>query len=197
MNHWDERFSAEGYLYGTEPSEFLVAHAAAIPAGGAVLCLGEGEGRNATYLAQQGFRVTAVDQSPVGLDKARRLAASRQVSIDTVVADVTTFALGDAAWDGIVSIWCHLPSRQRSELHHRAVKALRSGGVVLIEAYTPAQLRHGTGGPRDVDLLPTLAGLRADLTGLELVHAVETERLVREGTGHDGLSAVVQVVARR
>ena len=195
MNSWDEKFGAAGHYYGTEPNDFLREHHAVIPAGGRVLCLAEGEGRNAVFLAQQGFEVVAVDQSPVGLRKAGALAAERGVTISTVVADLTDYRIEPGRWDGIVSIWCHLPPLLRADVHRQVVEGLQCGGVFLLEAYTPAQLNYGTGGPKSIDLLPTLAELRIELDGLELVHAVEREREVHEGQGHFGLSAVVDIVA--
>jgi hypothetical protein len=112
-----------------------------------------------------------------------------------VVADLADYRIAPGHWDGIVSIWCHLPRPLRTEVHRQAVAGLRRGGVFLLEAYTPAQLNYGTGGPKSVDLLPTLAELRTELEGLDLVHAVESERDVHEGLGHTGLSAVVDIVA--
>ncbi|MDH4053532.1 MAG: class I SAM-dependent methyltransferase [Rubrivivax sp.] len=197
MNSWDEKYGAPGHYYGTEPNDFLRERCTAIPAGGRVLCLAEGEGRNAVFLAQQGFKVVAVDQSPVGLRKAEALARERGVGIDTVVADLAGYPIVPDHWDGIVSIWCHLPQPLRATVHRHVVGGLRIGGAFLLEAYTPAQLRHGTGGPKSADLLPTLAELRAELAGLDLVHAVEREREVHEGQGHFGLSAVVDIVAVR
>ncbi len=197
MNPWDERYGGAEYFYGTLPNDFLRERAATIPAGGAVLCLGEGEGRNAVFLAQSGYRVTALDQSAVGLGKAARLAAEHGVKIDTVVADLGGHRLDIARWDGIVSIWCHLPAALRAAVHRQVVDALKPRGVFLLEAYTPKQLEYGTGGPKSVDLLPTLAELRVELAGLEFLRAVELERTVAEGRGHSGLSAVVQIVARK
>jgi SAM-dependent methyltransferase len=197
MIQWDERYSSPGYFYGTEPNDFLRDRCMAIRQGGDVLCLAEGEGRNAVFLATQGFHVLAVDQSAVGLDKARRLAAEKGVDIDTAVADLATYAIEPDHWDGIVSIWCHVPAPLRVELHRRVAAGLKPGGVFILEAYTPAQLAYGTGGPTNAELLPTLTELRRELAGLELVHAVERERVVHEGGGHNGLSAVVDVVARR
>ena len=194
---WDERYAATNYFYGTEPNDFVREQCRAIPKGGDVLCLGEGEGRNAVFLAQQGYRVVALDQSAIGLRKAQQLAAERGVRIDTVVANLDGYRMEPARWDGIVSIWCHLPAALRAAVHAQVVDGLKVGGVFLLEAYTPEQLKHGTGGPKDVALLPTLAELRRELAGLELVHAVELERVIHEGQGHDGLSAVVQIVARR
>jgi SAM-dependent methyltransferase len=194
---WDERFSGAGYFYGTQPNDFLRERFHAIPPGGHVLCLGEGEGRNSVFLAQQGYRPVALDQSAVGLGKATRLAAERGVRIETVVADLASFQIEPSAWDGIVSIWCHLPSTLRAAVHRQVVAGLRPGGAYLLEAYTPAQLGRGTGGPSSIDLLPTLAQLRSELAGLDLVYAEERERVVHEGSGHNGPSAVVQVVAQR
>ena len=193
---WDERYATDEYLYGTEANTFLTSVIDRIPPG-RVLCLAEGEGRNAVWLAEQGRSVTAVDGSPVGLAKARRLAAERGVHIDTVVADLADFPIPAGHWDGIVSIFCHIRPDIRADLHRRAVQGLRPGGVFVLEAYTPAQLRHRTGGPPDEDKLMTLADLRRELAGLDFVHAVELEREVVEGRLHDGLGAVVQVVAVR
>ncbi|HUY84755.1 MAG TPA: class I SAM-dependent methyltransferase [Steroidobacteraceae bacterium] len=196
-NPWDERYGSAEYYYGTEPNDFLRERAPLIPVGGEVLCLGEGEGRNAVFLAGLGYRVTALDQSPVGLDKAQRLAAEKAVRIDTVVTDLAHYRIEAGRWAGIVSIWCHLPSALRPGVHRQIVAGLKPGGVLLLESYTPQQLAHGTGGPRSEDLLPTLAELRGDLHGLEFLHAEERERVVAEGRGHHGPSAVVQIVARK
>jgi SAM-dependent methyltransferase len=197
MKSWDEKYGAAGFYYGTEANEFLRGRCDAIAAGGEVLCLAEGEGRNAVFLAQRGYRVLAVDQSPVGLEKAARLAFERGVSIETVEADLGDFTIEPGRWDGIVSIWCHLPLPLRATVHRRVVDGLKPGGVFLLEAYTPDQLRHGTGGPKDVALLPTLAELRRELAGLRLDLAEERERTIYEGQGHHGLSSVVQIVGRR
>jgi hypothetical protein len=197
MISWDERYGTADYFYGTEPNDFLRGHCPGIRRGGDVLCLAEGEGRNAVFLAGQGFHPLAVDQSAVGLGKAVQLASARGVHIDTVVADLAAYRIEVGRWDGIVSIWCHLPSVLRAAVHRQVVAGLKTGGVFLLEAYTPAQLAYGTGGPKDADLLPTLAGLREELAGLEFIHAAELERVIHEGPGHAGPSAVVQVVARR
>ena len=193
---WDERYSQPGFAYGTEPNEFLAAAAGRIPVG-PVLSLGEGEGRNAAYLAGLGHRVVAVDQSEVGLAKARRLAADRGLMIETVCADLAAFPIEPGAWAGIVSIFCHLPRRVRVPLYAAIARGLQPGGVLVLEAYTPQQLGRGTGGPQDPDMLVSLAGLREGLGGLEFVHARELEREVREGAYHTGVASVVQVVGLR
>lgn len=193
---WDERYAAPGFAFGTEPNDFLAAVAASIPPG-PVLSLGEGEGRNALFLAGRGHEVLAVDQSAVGMAKAREWAAQRGLTLATAAADLATFAIERGRWSGIVSIFCHLPPAVRRPLHAACVQGLRPGGVFVLEAYTPAQLGRGTGGPSDPIMLPTLELLRQELAGLEFEVARECERAVVEGRHHTGLAAVVQVVARR
>ncbi|MGE0440740.1 MAG: cyclopropane-fatty-acyl-phospholipid synthase family protein [Gemmatimonadales bacterium] len=193
---WDERYRAAGYLYGTDPNDFLRDVAGRIPAG-PVLAIADGEGRNGVYLATLGHAVTSVDQSAVGLAKARELAAARGVPLDTVVANLADFAIAEEGWSGVVLIFAHLPPALRREVLGKAVRGLVPGGVLILEAYTPAQLGFGTGGPPQAELLMTLEGLRAELAGLDLEIGREIERDIHEGAGHGGRSAVVQIVGVR
>ncbi len=193
---WDRRYAAPDHVYGTEPNDFVRAVAPRLPPG-PVLCLGEGEGRNAAHLAARGHAVTAVDQSAVGLAKARRLAAARGVTVDAVVADLAAFPLAPGAWSAVVLVFVHLPPDLRRAVHARAAAGLAPGGHLVLECYGPGQLGRTTGGPQDAALLPSLADLRADFAGLDLLEARETERDVVEGPGHTGAAAVVQVLGRR
>jgi SAM-dependent methyltransferase len=193
---WDERYSDSRFIYGTEPNEFLESVADRLPAG-PILSLAEGEGRNAVYLAGLGYEVVAVDQSDVGLAKARKLAAEREVHIQTMQADLDDFTIEPGAWAGIVSIFCHLPPLLRVPLHAAVARGLRPGGVFVLEAYTPRQFGRGTGGPPSPEMLVSLDDLTEELAGLEFLHALELEREVREGLYHTGLASVVQLVARR
>lgn len=191
---WDERYSQADYVYGKNPNDFLVQVIQHIPKG-RVLCLAEGEGRNAVYLAQQGCQVTAVDASSVGLAKAKKLAAERFVEIETIVAELAVFEIQPHSWDAIVSIFCHLPPAMRARMHRQVVAGLRSHGVFVLEAYTPRQLEFRTGGPPNAELLMELATVKQELAGLVFEHAVERERDIQEGLFHRGRSAVVQVLA--
>jgi SAM-dependent methyltransferase len=193
---WDERYNENEYVYGKAPNEFLVANYSTIPAG-RVLSLAEGEGRNAVFLARQGYAVTAVDGSRVGLQKAGRLAKDNGVEIELVHADLVDYEIAESAWDGIVSIFCPLPAAIRSEVYGNAVRGLKSGGVFLLEAYTPAQIKYGTGGGNSVDTMTSKDSLLADLAGLHVTHLKELEREVIEGKYHTGLAAVVQAIARK
>lgn len=192
--HWDERYAEPGWAFGTEPNDFLREQAAHLPAGSRVLCLAEGEGRNAVFLAGLGHRVHAVDVSRVGLEKARGLARERGVAITTEVADLAEYEIPPGTYDAIVSIFAHLPSEARERLHPRIVPALSPGGVLLLEGYTPAQQRAGTGGPEAASKFFTLALLQQDFAGLEWRVAREIEREVIEGRYHTGRAHVVQLV---
>jgi hypothetical protein len=193
---WEQRYGGAAYFYGTEPNDFLRASLPQLPAGEA-LCLAEGEGRNAVFLAESGYAVSCVDLAEAGVRKTRLLAQQKGVDVAAFVGDLAVFDLGHERWDLVVSIFAHMPPAVRRDLHARVVSSLRPGGMFLLEAYTPDQLAHGTGGPASADLTMTLAQLREEVAPLEMLHGVEVEREVREGSGHSGLGAVVQVIARK
>lgn len=193
---WNERYNTEHYIYGTEPNGFLAEHYRSIPKGD-VLCLAEGEGRNAVFLASQGYRVTAVDLSAVGLEKAQRLAESRGVEVNWVHADLAEFDLGESRWDGIIAIFAHLPPAVRQRVHQGVVAALKPGGVFLLQAYRPEQLKFGTGGPSDESMLITSQILGEELGALRFSMLKEAERDIIEGSHHTGRAAVVEAIAHK
>jgi 2-polyprenyl-3-methyl-5-hydroxy-6-metoxy-1,4-benzoquinol methylase len=193
MSSWDERYGRDEYVYGLEPNEFVIESVRHIPQGN-VLCLGEGEGRNAVFLAQQGYEVTAVDSSRIGLQKAEQLAQKRGVSITTITGDLAEFEIEPNQWQGIVSIFCHLERSLRRGVHRACVRGLAPGGAMILEAFTPEQLNYKTGGPRSVELLMTLKELKQEFHGLELKIAREVICDRREGLFHTGEAAVVQIL---
>ena len=193
---WDERFSGLEYVYGTEPNDFLVSVASKIPQG-KILCLADGEGRNGTYLATLGYDVVTVDASSVGLAKAQKLAQEKQVEIITIHADLADFVIEPQAWDGIVSIFCHLPPDLRAKVYSQAVQGLKPNGVFVLESFAPEQLQYNTGGPKNIDMLPALSTLQQELTGLDWEIARSVERDLDEGRYHDGKAAVIQILGRK
>ncbi len=195
-NMWDERFSEPGYFFGKEPNGFLVSVAGKIP-GGRVLSLGEGEGKNSVYLAGLGYEVTAVDSSSVGLEKAKVLAAERGVTINTVHSDLAGFHIEPGAWNGIVSLFCHMPPEVRGDVHRRCATGLSVGGAFVLEAFTERQLANDTGGPKTAEMLMSLAGLKDELSGLTFEVGREIDRESHHGPYPHGIAAVVQVVAHR
>lgn len=192
---WNARFSQPGFAYGTEPNDLVREVAPRLK--GPVLSLGEGEGRNAVYLAQRGLEVTAVDLSSFGLEKAQRLAAERNTRITTEVADLADYDLGTERWGTILCIWCHLPSWVRARVHRDVVAALAPGGLFVLEVYTPRQLQFDTGGPKNLDLLYEPDQTKAELEGLVFERCVEFEHDVLEGEWHRGRSASLHVIARK
>lgn len=195
---WDERYAEDGFAFGTEPNDFLREVASQLPIG-RTLCLGDGEGRNGVYLAQCGHDVVTIDLSPVGVVKARRLASERNVTIDARVADLATFKLGVDGWDCIVSVFCHLPTALRHQIHAAIPTALRSGGCFVFEAYRVANIGRGVGGPQNAEMTVELEDLLVDFGhgGFDIVLGQEIERNIVEGKYHNGLSATTQVLARK
>lgn len=194
---WNQRYAEPGFAYGTCANDFLRAQVNSLPPRCRVVCLAEGEGRNAVFLAAQGHDVLALDVSEVGLAKARELASQRGVTIRTEVCDLSLWIPEADSIDAIVSIWAHLPSPARAALHARCVAALAPGGVLLLEAYTPSQLEKNTGGPRDASLMMTAELLRLECEGLDFEILREVERMIDEGPYHRGESSVVQVLAKK
>lgn len=195
---WDERYSDSEYIFGVEPNDFLRDEFKRIPAGARVLCLAEGEGRNAVFLAQNGYQVTGIDSSKVGLDKAQQLANDKGVTITTQVVDLADYEFGEQQWDAIVVMWVHLPTALRQHIHDQIAPALKRGGVLILEAYTQQQLTmDAVGGPSasEKQRFGSLDILRDELAELQEVIGVEKTRMVSEGTRHQGLSAVVQFIA--
>ncbi len=197
---WDERFAGDEWRYGEEPNDFLRQQARLLRPSSRVLCIGDGEGRNGVHLAQQGHDVVSLDQSAVGLDKARRLAERRGVEIETWHVGLEHYiGLGDPPepWDAVVSIFVHLEPRLRRGVARELTRQTRPGGLLLLEAYTPAQRSLGTGGPKDPDLLVTRADVQREWGDGWQLEVRIVEREVREGTGHTGLASTVQAVGLR
>lgn len=195
---WEERYAKPGYSYGTDPNEFLVASLAAHGMQkGRALCLAEGEGRNAVYVATLGYRTLAVDQSATGLAKATQLAAVKNVEIETLCLDLNDLDFPPASYALVISVFGHLPPQLRRKVHRGILSTLQPSGLYILEAYHPDNVGRGTGGPQMPELCVTARALREELYGLEFLHLQETEREVNEGSYHEGLAAVTQLVARK
>lgn len=197
MSQWDERFGGAAFVYGTEPNRWLASRASSIVPRGRVLSLGEGEGRNAVWLAQQGFQVEAVDGSAVGLEKAQRLAAERGIAIRTRLLDLAQFQPDPDPFDAVVLIFLHLAPSLRKAVHLAAVQSLRPGGAVIMEAFNSAQVKFASGGPRQPEMLYTVDLLRSDFPGVTWDVLDEVEADLDEGPLHRGRAALVHGLGRR
>lgn len=197
MAFFDEKFNTVEFLYGLNPNDFLFEKSLILSPASNILSLGEGEGRNALFLLKQGHHVTAVDESIVGLNKSKDLCKDFKNQFKTIHTDIAQFDFQSNYYSGIVSIWFHLPTSLRKVIHRKCVESLKPGGFFILEAYTPKQLNNNSGGPKNIDMLMNLEDLKSELEGLKLLEAREIDRNINEGTGHVGMSAVVQILGQK
>jgi len=198
---WNERYAGADYAYGEQPNAFLFSQGERFRPGERALVPGDGEGRNGVFLAERGLIVETLDLSPLGVAKAQALAGKRGVRVDARVADVLTWEWPVAAYDWIALLYLHLVEPQRRALHARAAAALKPGGRIVLEAFTPAQLERqragARGGPREAALLYSLADLGADFAALDIELLEEVDVELGEGALHVGRGAVARLIARR
>ena len=195
---WEGRYRTPDYAFGKEPNYFLAACRTLLPRSGKALAVADGEGRNGIWLAEQGLDVLSIDFSPTAQEKARALAKQRGVSLTIAPADVHAWDYPDAAFDVVVEIFTQFSSpAERAKKWAGMRKALKPGGLLIIQGYTPKQLQYGTGGPKQVENLYTRAMLEAAFGDLRDVTIVEEELEIHEGTSHGGMSAVINLTARR
>ena len=195
---WNQRFADEDYLFGREPNEYLRAKTSLLPPDGRVLCVADGEGRNSVWLAGQGLKVEAFDISAVGVEKARRLAADHGVAVDFNVADCDSWNWSVASHDAVVAVFVQFADpAMRARLFANMVGALKPGGVLILQGYTPKQLDYKTGGPGELSHLYTADLIRESFDSLRTVELVEYEAELKEGARHAGRSALLGFVARK
>ena len=194
---WNKRFSERGFLFGTEPNQWLREHAP-WRAGQKVLCVADGEGRNSVWLAQQALVVDAFDISEVGVTKARGLAAERGVRVNFEVTGCDEYAWPANHYDGIAAIFVQFADPElRTRMFRHICNSLKPGGVLVLQGYTPRQLDYKTGGPPLASHLYTPDMLREAFAALDILELREYEAEVNEGPGHKGMSALVGMVAQR
>jgi 2-polyprenyl-3-methyl-5-hydroxy-6-metoxy-1,4-benzoquinol methylase len=174
---WNTRYEGSELVWTAAPNQFLVAEVASL-APGRALDLGCGEGRNAVWLAEQGWDVTAVDFSDVGIAKGREMASKRGVEVTWIVEDLSRYVPADQAFDLVIDFYIHLPPQQRSALLTKAAGAVSPGGTLLVVGHDFSNLEHGYGGPRDPALLFTADEVAASLTGFRVVKAAPVKRPV-------------------
>jgi cyclopropane fatty-acyl-phospholipid synthase-like methyltransferase len=195
---WDGHYAEAHYIFGTEPNVFLASQRALLKPGQRALAVADGEGRNGVWLAQQGLHVVSVDFSAPAVEKARKLAAERAVSVNFHVADVMTWTWPVNAFDVVAAIFIQFASpEQRSVLFRRIKDALKPGGILILQGYTPKQLEYKTGGPPCAENMYTDALLRESFADMEILHLREHEAFIAEGTKHYGQSALIDLVARK
>jgi SAM-dependent methyltransferase len=194
---WDARYGGEGLQFGAAPNRFLESLQPLLRAGMRALAVGDGEGRNGVWLARQGLAVTSVDWSPVGLAKARAMAAAEGVALELLQADVAAWDWPEARFDLIAWIYVHLPPADRARAAAGARRALAPGGLLALECFTPAQEGRRSGGPKDPALLWTRALVEQCFPDLVVEALLEGTVLLDEGPRHQGQAEVVRALLRR
>ena len=197
-DRWEGRYRAPDYVFGTEPNYFLKSCKALLPKSGKVLAVADGEGRNGVWLAEQGLDVLSIDFSPAAQAKARALAAQRGVTMNILEADVHNWAYPEAEFDVVVEIFTQFSTpAERPKKWAGMRKALKPGGLLIVEGYTPKQIDYGTGGPRNPAHLYTREMLLEAFGDFRDLTIVEEELEIWEGDGHGGMSAVIGLTARK
>lgn len=195
---WDARYRSDEYIFGTRPNVFLASQEQYLPAGAHVLAVADGEGRNGVWLALRGCKVKSVDISPVAVEKAKKLAREQDVDIEFAVADLMEWEWPDAAFDAIVCIFIQFASpRMRKKLFDGFSRALRPGGVLIMEGYGVKQLQYTSGGPRELENLYTPQILQDAFSSWEILLLREYDAVLDEGPRHRGMAALIDLVARK
>ncbi|HRY32781.1 MAG TPA: class I SAM-dependent methyltransferase [Bacteroidales bacterium] len=195
-NHWDNRYTSPGYVYGKSPASFFSSFLGTVKPG-KILLPCEGEGRNAVYAASLGWEVYAFDQSEQGRQKALALARERQVTIHFDLSDVLDFNPGNLRFDLIAFIWAHFTPEVRKAAHTIYPGYLRQGGFFLIEGFSKKQLSFTSGGPRNAEMLLDVIDIREELCGLTTLQLEESLVTLEEGDFHRGEAAVIRYLGRK
>ncbi len=198
LETWNARFAGDDYLFGEAPNAFVRREAHRLPSGATVLCVGDGEGRNSVWLTEQGCAVTAFDLAPNAVAKAQRLAAARNVTVDHRTGDVYAWPWNAAQYDALVVVFIQfVPPDKRDAVFAGMRSAVRPGGLLLLEGYRPEQVDYGTGGPPHREHMYTREWLAQQFAGWEVLRLDAYDAEIREGRGHSGMSALIDVVARK
>ncbi len=195
---WDERYATDDYLFGTQPARFLKRHEHLLSPGHHALSIADGEGRNAVFMAERGLHVSAFDASQNALDKARRLADARGVELDLHHADIETWDWQDNTYDVIVGVFFQFaPPGQRAAIFDGIKAALKPGGLALVHGYRPEQVDYATGGPAQREHMYTEQLLRQAFHDFDIQHLRAYDEHIEEGTAHSGMSALIDLIARK
>jgi cyclopropane fatty-acyl-phospholipid synthase-like methyltransferase len=195
---WNQRFSGEDYLFGTAPNAFLASQRGLMRSGQTALAIADGEGRNGVWLAEQGLEVLSIDFSAIALAKAQKLAAARGVILRTEQVDLFGWDWSGRSFDIVAAIFIQFATPdERTALFENVKQCLKPGGHLILQGYRPKQLDYGTGGPPDAENMYTADLLRRSFDDLTILHLREHDDAIVEGAGHAGMSALIDLVARR
>lgn len=193
---WDERFSSDEYVYGTEPNSYFKDELSKLTPG-KLLLPGEGEGRNAVYAAKQGWQVTAFDTSSEGKKKAEKLAQTNNVAFDYLLESYDSVHLEKDSFDCIALIYTHMNPEQRHAYHQKLLTFLKPGGTLILEGFCKEQINNNTGGPKDVNMLFSKKELETDFATLSQIVIDKQVLRLNEGNFHHGEAAVIRLIGNK
>ncbi len=192
---WNEKFAKDGYLYGTNPNEFLASKLNLFKKDSKLLCLGEGEGRNAIFFAKNAFKVKALDASNIGLEKLQKRAKEQKLDINTLCIDLNHWQ-SDEKYDVIVASYLHMYKNEREELFLKIENSLNTKGYFIAEFFSQNQLAYNSGGPKDTELLYTKEDFENNFNSC-IKQISEEIVFLDEGIGHQGEASVIRVVIEK
>ena len=198
---WNDRYSSEEFAYGEDPNNYLKEQLEKLNPG-AILFPAEGEGRNAIFAAKSGWKVSAFDISEEGKNKALKLAAANNVSIDYQVGEFETLDFQKEQFDTIALIYAHFPAEIKSAIHKQLDKLLRKNGIVIFEAFSKKHLEYlavneKVGGPKDIESLFSIEEIQGDFSNYEIIILEEKEIELNEGVFHNGKGSVIRFVGKK
>ena len=197
VSKWNERFlESEDYIFGTEPNDFVARHRARFQPGMKVLAIADGEGRNGVWIAEQGCEVWSVDGAPAASAKAQRLAQMRKVNLHIITQDISQWDWDAQQFDAVVGIFFQFANPNlRTKLFDGMKRAVKPGGMLMIEGYGMKQLEYKTGGPDIPEHLYTLPLMRESFGDMQIELLDEYDAEIHEGPRHQGMSALVDLIA--
>lgn len=196
-NFWDERFSVEGYVYGTEPNKFFKEQLMKINPVGRLLLPAEGEGRNAVFAAKLGWKVDAFDQSKVARQKAMKLSKVNDVKIDYFITQLEDFIPHKNYYDCAAIIFVHVPTESRSIFYKKIIESLKPKGKIIIELFSKNQLGKNSGGPQDTNMLASVEEIRTDFREIKSELLTEENIYLEEGAKHSGNASVIRFIGEK
>lgn len=200
-DRWNDRYSSEEFAYGTAPNNYLKEQLEKLKTG-SILFPAEGEGRNAVFAAQLGWKVSAFDISAEGKNKALKLAEANDVAIDYLVGELETLNYQEEQFDAIALIYAHFPAAIKSSIHKTLETYLRKGGVIIFEAFSKKHLEYlaindKVGGPKDIESLFSIEEIQSDFPDYEIIQLEEKEIELNEGLFHNGRGSVIRFAGKK
>jgi len=193
---WNQKFKRDDFLYGQNPNQFIKDNYYLLKPKSKVLCLGEGEGRNAIFLAKNGFDITAIDASDIGLEKLKNSAIQQNCSVKTECLDLDSWKSMEK-YDSIICSYLHLEEPLRQDVFKKVFNSLNIGGYFIAEFFSKSQINYKSGGPRVIELLYTVSDFNNIFPKDSLIYLSEDETILNEGDGHQGLASVIRVICKR